>query len=74
MLGAKFLNALEEALIEAPWLSGETYGLADISWVVNFNRLTQAGVDLSVWPRLVDWGERATARPAFDRAVVSYQP
>ena len=25
-------------------------------------------------PRLVDWGERATARPAFDRAVVHYQP
>lgn len=68
------LDRLERGLRAAPWLSGEAYGLADVSWVVNYHRLVQAQVDLSVWPRLVDWGERATARPAFDRAVVRYQP
>ncbi len=65
---------LEAALADAPWLSGEAYGQADISWVVNANRLLQAQVDLGAWPRVADWAARAMARPAFDRAVASYQP
>ena len=68
------LDALEERLAHSDWLSGPAHGLADISWAVNFNRLQQAGVDLSAWPRLQEWGARVLARPAFDRAVASYQP
>ncbi len=68
------LGRLEEALGDTPWLSGAEYGLADISWIVNLNRLAQAKVDLSAWPRLVDWSARAMARPAFARAVTSYTP
>ncbi len=68
------LDELESALGEARWLSGEAYGLADVSWVVNANRLNQAQVDLAKWSRFQDWGRRAMARPAFDRAVVSYRP
>jgi glutathione S-transferase len=68
------LNTLESRLEAAAWLSGDEYGLADISWVVNANRLQQAQVDLGRWPRLCDWASRAMARPAFDRAVASYQP
>jgi glutathione S-transferase len=71
---ARALDELEGALDEAPWLSGEHYGLADISWVVNANRLRQAKVDLSPWPRLGDWADRAIARPAFERAVSNYRP
>jgi len=71
---SRVLGELEAALGKAPWLSGEDYGLADISWVVNGNRLKQAQVDLSRWPRLEAWAEKAMARPAFDRAVVSYRP
>ena len=68
------LASLEAALEQAPWLSGSEYGLADISWVVNGNRLAQAQVDLAGSPRFVDWTRRATARPAFDKAVASYRP
>jgi glutathione S-transferase len=68
------LTALERSLEKSQWLSGEVYGLADISWVVNVNRLNQAGVELSPWPRFVDWGERAMARPAFGTAVANYTP
>ncbi len=67
-------DGLEAALGDAPWLSGADYGLADISWVVNANRLKQAQVDLSAWSRFQDWAERAMARPAFERAVTSYRP
>jgi len=68
------LDALDAALDTAPWLSGPNYGLADISWVVNGNRLNQAQVDLAKWPRFQDWTGRAMARPAFDKAVASYTP
>jgi glutathione S-transferase len=67
------LDELEAALGASPWLGGEAYGLADISWVVNANRLQQAQVDLTPWPRFQDWTARAVARPAFDRAVLSFQ-
>ena len=68
------LDALDAALDAAPWLSGPDYGLADISWVVNGNRLEQAKIDLANWPRFRDWTQRAMARPAFDKAVASYTP
>jgi len=68
------LGTLESALAESPWLSGPDYGLADISWVVNAYRFQQAQIDLTGWPRFQDWAQRAMARPAFDRAVASYQP
>jgi glutathione S-transferase len=68
------LDSLEARLKDSPWLTGEDYGLADISWAVNANRLQQAQVDLAGWPRFSAWSERAIARPAFDTAVASYQP
>jgi glutathione S-transferase len=68
------LDTLEEALGSDPWLSGSAFGLADVSWVVNTNRLTQAQVPFDRWPRLKAWNEKVTQRPAFDRAVVSYRP
>lgn len=68
------LRTLENALEENDWLSGDRYGLADISWVVNYHRLNQAKVDFSPWPRFAQWGERATERPAFGAAVSNYVP
>ncbi len=68
------LEELESALGESLWLSGEVYGLADISWVVNANRLIQAQVDLAKWPRFQGWARRAMQRPAFECAVASYRP
>jgi glutathione S-transferase len=70
----RFLDELETALGRADWLSGAQFGLADISWIVNAHRLTQAQYDLSGWPRLGDWYARVIARPAFDAAVVSWRP
>ena len=68
------LERLDAALRERPWLSGERYGLADVSWVVNTHRLVLAGYDFEAFPRLRAWHARAAARPSFDRAVASYRP
>lgn len=63
------LDALEGALDSDAWLSGSSFGLADISWVVNAHRLTQAQYDLSGWPRCVAWYEKVASRPAFDPSI-----
>ena len=68
------LGAIESFLGDHDWLSGPSYGLADISWIVNAQRLLQAEYALGAYPRLLNWHERVVARPAFDRAVVSYHP
>ncbi|MEE3331737.1 MAG: glutathione S-transferase family protein [Myxococcota bacterium] len=68
------LSELESFLADHAWLSGTTYGLADISWIVNAHRLVQAQYALDAYPKLLSWHERVTQRPAFDRAVLSYQP
>jgi len=68
------LDALEQGLSRDPWLSGSSFGLADVSWSVNIHRLVQAQVDLERWPRLRAWYEKLSARPAFDRAVVRWSP
>jgi len=71
---AETLDCYEAALDEAPWLSGDGYGLADVSWVVNHNRLGAAGVGFDAHPHLASWGVRAMSRPAFVRAVAAYVP
>jgi glutathione S-transferase len=68
------LDGLESTLARSSWLTGECYGLADVSWVVNANRLMQAHVELGAWPRVRDWAGRAMERPAFQRAVANYRP
>jgi glutathione S-transferase len=68
------LARLEDVLARQPFLSGEDFGLADISWSVNGHRLLQAGYDLTAFPKLRAWTEKVSARPAFDRAVLSWRP
>jgi glutathione S-transferase len=68
------LDRLEAALATSPWLSGSAYGLADVSWVVNAHRLSQARYPLEARRKFRAWYEKAAARPAFERAVAAYQP
>lgn len=69
------LNDLEARLTEtAAWLSGPDYGLADISWAVNYYRLQLCQYDMIETERVLSWGTRAVARPAFVKAVVDFQP
>lgn len=69
------LEKLEDRLAGArDWLSGDRFGLADLSWIVNYYRLQQCRQDLALYPRFLAWGETAVALPAFQKAVVNYRP
>lgn len=68
------LSALDAALEKNYWLSGNNYGLADVSWVVNIHRLIKVGYSLSQYMHVQHWFDSASSREAFSDAVVNYQP
>ncbi len=68
------LIRLDKALSGKSWLSGDEYGLADISWIVNIHRLIMAGYNMEQHPSLHEWYQRTSSRKAFADAVLNYQP
>jgi len=73
------LDALETQLRETggPWVLGETFSLADVSWLVIFERLAQAdcldvflGAELR--PECAAYWERLRKRPSYRRAILEH--
>lgn len=59
------LAKLDGQLMERPWLTGSSFGLADIAYVPWILRARDMlGVDLDRFPALADWVERMLERPA----------
>lgn len=71
-LGRAF-EALEARLDDRPWLTGDDFGLADVSWIVNVHRLALARYPLARFPRLDDWYRRTRARPSFAAAIDAWE-
>lgn len=69
------LNKVEDQLGKTRWLAGETYTLADINFYSHCGMMVERMFpELEVaakYPRLVDWRERVTARPAVAEALKS---
>ena len=67
-----FLGEMEDSLSESLWLAGDTYSLADIDVIPYLWRLSNLQLDIlwSKLPRVADWFDRVTSRPAFRRAVI----
>ena len=76
---AHHLDELEAQLVESggPWILGEAFSLADVSWLVIFERLVQADV-LHVFvgagrrPACAAYWERLQARPAYREAITAH--
>ena len=59
------LAALDAVLAGTPWLSGRAFGLADVAflpWLFRARGLL--GIELTPWPALADWVDRACERPS----------
>jgi len=73
------LDALERQLHASggPWILGETFSLADVSWLVIFERLEQADA-LHVFtgesrrPACAAYWERLRARPSYRQAILEH--
>ena len=73
------LDALEEQLRESggPWILGGTFSLADVSWLVIFERLVQAdclGVFVGDGQRkeCESYWERLRGRPSYREAILDH--
>jgi glutathione S-transferase len=73
------LDALEHRLRErrGPWILGEMFSLADVSWLVIFERLVQADalhvfVDPAERPECAAYWRRLQARPSYREAILDH--
>ncbi|MCP3984814.1 MAG: glutathione S-transferase family protein [bacterium] len=70
------VGSLEAALVEGPWLAGDRYSLADVTWTPFVHRMTI--LDMSVFwegglrPRTEDWWERIKRRPSYAEAISKF--
>lgn len=65
------LDRIEAASARGPWLTGETYSLADIAMIPFIDRIRNLRpefLDSAKYPGVVRWENALRARPAFDRA------
>jgi glutathione S-transferase len=67
------VDKVEKQLGKAPWLAGNDYTLADINFYSMCGMMVERMFpELEIakrCPRLVDWRERVTARPAMAQAL-----
>jgi glutathione S-transferase len=71
----RLFSDMEIALNQGPWLAGETYSLADISYtpyMTRFEHLHLLGM-LAKRPRLQDWYERVKARDSYQEAFTKWE-
>ena len=77
LLYDRYLQKMEEALRNSPWLTGATFSLADVGMTPYLNRLDMLGM-LDQWtrnrPQLADWFARVKARPSFESSFLTWCP
>jgi tetrachloro-p-hydroquinone reductive dehalogenase len=73
------LDVLETQLAESggPWILGETFSLADVSWMVVFERLRQVDNEHvflggGLRPACTAYWERLEQRPSYAEAILGY--
>jgi glutathione S-transferase len=76
---AAHLDALEKQLVErgGPWIVGECFTLADVSWLVIFERLAQADclhvfMDAGRRPACAAYWARLRERPSYGEAILGH--
>lgn len=77
LLYDRYLQKMEEALVQSIWIAGDTFSLADIGLTPYVNRLDMMGMS-EMWtkkrPRVTDWFERIKARPTFKETFLDWVP
>ena len=73
-----YLQKVEEALADSPWLVGSTFSMADIAMAPYVNRLSTLSME-GLWsngrlPRVENWFERVKDRPTFKPAFIDWMP
>ncbi len=65
-------SRLEESLKDAPWIMGDQFSLADISWIpINFV-LVGCGYDYSPYPNVMRWMASVQARESYRKGILNW--
>lgn len=74
----ELLDDMEARLADSAWLSGDAFGLADVSalpYVLRLEHLAMTPlIAETARPRVADWLVRVKARPSFETAITAWVP
>lgn len=65
---------LEQALAEHEWLAGDSFSLADITWVPLYVTLNNARFPFDDYPHILRWKEAVKQRPSYKQGVLDWVP
>ncbi|MEM7118897.1 MAG: glutathione S-transferase family protein [Chloroflexota bacterium] len=70
----KLLDDMEAALEHGPWLSGNEFSLADISYASYMARLQHLGFEerIAARPRTAEWAARLMERPSYKQGIEAW--
>jgi len=68
---AKVLDVVDRALMTQAYLAGDTFSLADISWLpyLQYLAATPHGTLLTERPHVKSWWQRISTRPSWKKVV-----
>ena len=74
----RYLEKMEDALRDGPWLTGENFSFADVAMIPYVMRLDMLSMQ-GMWtngrrPRVAEWLDGAKARPSFAPAIWDWMP
>jgi len=63
---------IETNLGKHKWIVSDTMTLADIAWIPNYTLLNYNNFPFDQYPRALDWIERFTSRPSYEKGVTQW--
>jgi len=63
---------VEQALTDHKWMVGDTFSLADISWIPLHVSLCGVDYPFEEYPRIAAWNEAIRLRPGFQKGVMEW--
>jgi|TARA_B100000959_G_C14904175_1_gene592251 GST-like protein len=60
---------LETSLEDAPWIMGEQFSLADISWIPIYFVIVGCGYDFSLYPNIKRWAASVQERDSYRKGI-----
>ena len=70
----KCFARLDRELDEHKWIVGDSFSLADITWIPLYVTLNNAGYPFTGYPNVARWKDDVRARPSFKKAVLEWVP
>ena len=65
---------MDERLKDNDWLAGESFSLADITWIPQLVVLKAANYPFENYPNLEKWKNSVIQRPSFKQGVMAWLP